>query len=225
LNQKSATLAAWCNGLQVSIGLLLFGVTTVSTLAEERTAGGLDVLLTTPLPTWSIVWGKWLGSFRAMVRVLMLPVAVVAALAAATGSWFAVGVFVALVLSYGATLISLALLLATWIRRPVRAIAVLVTLYVAMTVGWLFVIMEARATTGLTIGSPFYGAGDLTYEIGERHELANSTAWGVGWTAVYAGFAAFLLMLTRSSGFEMRLGRAGARAETVSSEVMQADVP
>ena len=53
------------NAFQVAVGLLLLSVTAATALAEERVRGGLDVLLTTPLTTAEIVWGKWWGTYRA----------------------------------------------------------------------------------------------------------------------------------------------------------------
>ena len=54
---------AWVNGLQVSIGLLLFSVTAATSLAEERARGSLELLMSSPLSTRQIVFGKWLGGF------------------------------------------------------------------------------------------------------------------------------------------------------------------
>jgi hypothetical protein len=60
-------------GFEVAIGLLLLSVTAATTLAEERVRGSLDVLLATPLPTRSIVWGKWWGTFRSVPALAVLP--------------------------------------------------------------------------------------------------------------------------------------------------------
>jgi ABC-type transport system involved in multi-copper enzyme maturation permease subunit len=217
-NGSGASLAAWCSGLQVSIGLLLFGVTLVSGIAHERINGSLEVLLTTPLSTWTIVWGKWLASLRSLFPFLLLPLLVTVCMGLGKGAWFAILIFVCLTVSYGGALIGLGLLLATWIRRPGQAIAILVTLYVSITVGWLLIIMEilqhSVATDGMAMASPFYGPGDLTYEISEGHNnLPSITAWGIGWAAVYSGMAGFLLMLTKTGHFESRLGRAAVRLQ------------
>src|SRR5262249_34909564 len=53
----------------VSIGLLLVTVGAATVLAEERAHGSLEVLLTTPLETKSIVMGKWWGAFRPVPRL------------------------------------------------------------------------------------------------------------------------------------------------------------
>ena len=70
-------VSAWVNGFQVSIGLLFLSVTAATSLAEERVRGSLDMLMTTPLSTNEIVIGKWLGSFRLVPALAILPVLVV----------------------------------------------------------------------------------------------------------------------------------------------------
>ena len=52
------------DGVQVSVGLLLLGVRAATSLAEEHSSGSLDLMLSTPLSTRQIVFGKWLGTFR-----------------------------------------------------------------------------------------------------------------------------------------------------------------
>src|SRR5262249_1653872 len=59
--------------LQASLGLLLVSLTSPTALAEERVRGGLDVLLTTPLSTASIVWGKWWGAYKQIPALALLP--------------------------------------------------------------------------------------------------------------------------------------------------------
>jgi ABC-2 family transporter protein len=61
------------NALQVAVGLLMLSVSAATSLAEERQRGSLEVLMATPLPTRSIVWGKWWGTFRSVPRLLILP--------------------------------------------------------------------------------------------------------------------------------------------------------
>ena len=71
---RSGELAAFVNAFQFSIGLLLVSITSVRRgFTEERVNGSLDVLLTTPLTTSEIVWGKWLAGFRVVVMVSLLP--------------------------------------------------------------------------------------------------------------------------------------------------------
>ncbi len=61
------------NVCQVAIGLLLLSVTTAAGLYEERAHGSLDVLLATPLPTASIVRGKWRWAFLRVPLLALLP--------------------------------------------------------------------------------------------------------------------------------------------------------
>jgi ABC-type transport system involved in multi-copper enzyme maturation permease subunit len=68
-------LAAKVNAFQYAFGLLLVCVMSVSSLLEERVRGRLEVLLTTPLSTSSIVWGKWWGAYRSALLVMVLPLA------------------------------------------------------------------------------------------------------------------------------------------------------
>ena len=67
------------NGVQVSVGLLLLGVTAATSLAEERARGSLDLLLSTPLSTRQIVMGKWLGVIRKAPLLAILPAIVIGA--------------------------------------------------------------------------------------------------------------------------------------------------
>ena len=71
--------SAWVNGFQVSIGLLLLSVMASTSLAEERARGSMDLILTTPLSTGEIVIGKWLGAYRVVPLLAVLPALVIAA--------------------------------------------------------------------------------------------------------------------------------------------------
>ncbi len=157
------------SGIQITVGLLLVSLAAPTALSEERTRGSLDVLLTTPLSTPSIVWGKWWGAYRMVPVLALLPVfgAAVVALVAPleipdsrviwamtpTGpvatqqgaSTYPLGlpsrlltVFfpAAMVLAQGAVCTSLGLALATWFKRPGRAAAASVSIYVLFAFGW-----------------------------------------------------------------------------------------
>ncbi len=58
---------------QILLGLLFLSVNAATSLAEERVRGSLDMLLTTPLSTRTILVGKWLGTFGQTARVLVWP--------------------------------------------------------------------------------------------------------------------------------------------------------
>ena len=156
---EGAELIVIVNCFEVGLGLLLVSITASTALAEERVRGGLDVLLASPLSTFSIVIGKWWAMFRLVPRLAILP-AVGAFMLAATSleerSRFigplgtspvstldrvlAVVFPVASILAQGAAITSLGLALATWISRVGRAVAVSVSLYVAITIGGLFLL-------------------------------------------------------------------------------------
>ncbi len=204
-------LAAFVNGFQVSIGMLLLCVGSVTALGEERDRGSLDVLLTTPLSTREIVWGKWWGSFRRVPRLAVLPTLVALAVALRNGSWFGVPVIACLVLAYGAALTSLGLVLATWEPRQGRAITWCVALYILVTAGWVFFLVATGGgddlRAGLACASPFFGAGALTASMDSTgHRYVNFLGWNVLWIAVY-GIAALVLLRTVFASFDHCLGR------------------
>ena len=57
------------NVFQVGLGLLLLSVSAVTSLAEERMRGSLDILLRHRRQR-SILLGKWFGSFRIVPLLL-----------------------------------------------------------------------------------------------------------------------------------------------------------
>ena len=59
--------------LQFVFGLMIVSCMAPASLAEERVRGSLDVLMTTPLSTESILCGKWLGTFRVVLWLAVLP--------------------------------------------------------------------------------------------------------------------------------------------------------
>src|SRR4029077_19049457 len=105
------------SGLQVSAGLLLLSVSAVTSLAEERQRGSLDVLLVTPLSPPSIVLSKWLGAFRGVPPLTVLPVLIAAALATHTGFALGPALIGGLVVAYGAAITRLGLAPDTWPPR------------------------------------------------------------------------------------------------------------
>ncbi len=112
--------------LQFLFGLTIASIQAPTSLAEERVRGSLDVLLTTPLSTRTILWGKWLGSYRVVLGLAILP-AMGSAIVAGTASpsralslvdrIVAPGLVVDELLAYGAAITSMGLALATWTPR------------------------------------------------------------------------------------------------------------
>jgi ABC-type transport system involved in multi-copper enzyme maturation permease subunit len=188
----------------------------VTSLAEERQRGSLDVLLATPLSTRSIVLGKWRGAFRCVPPLTVLPVLIAAAMAKHTG--FALGPVLigGLVVAYGAAITSLGLALATWLPRMDRAIGLTAGLYVVVLVAAIPVGMiffgdgPDEAGAGLASASPFWGVGFSSALFGgtggPRHDIGAQAAWLVFWIVAY-GLVAFGLLLATLKTFNRCLGR------------------
>jgi ABC-type transport system involved in multi-copper enzyme maturation permease subunit len=147
---------AGLTGYEVAIGLLAVGVRAAGSWSEEKSAGweGLDVLLATPLTASAIVMGKWLGAYRAVPLIALLPFLSSAILAAGAPilpyvppglqppvpaipvrpiDRAAVPVVVlGQVLLYGALFVSIGVLLGTRCRRPSRAVLGTVLIYVVI---------------------------------------------------------------------------------------------
>jgi ABC-type transport system involved in multi-copper enzyme maturation permease subunit len=128
---------------------------------------------------------------------------------------------VGLVLAWGAAVTSFGLALATWNRRPGRALAYSVIVYVGVTVGWIVIVMlmvrgpgGGNTVNGMLIASPWFGSGMLTAEMEERHHNYNMgfpeqwsiVAWSIFWILAYAGAAVVFFLLALFS-FNRCLGR------------------
>jgi ABC-type Na+ efflux pump permease subunit len=218
--------------LQTILGLLLLSVSAATSLAEERTRGSLDVLLATPLSTWSIVWGKWWGTFRVVPLLAFWPGVIAVVLTFARhnplpAGWplnyyhtpgiaaklFGTALMIATVLVHGAAITSLGLALATWIPKQGRAVALCVAAYVIVCVGWIVLIMAVfsrgtgRLAEGLAMLSPVFASGCL-YEglvLGQPHSY-EIRIWASFWVIVVGASAVILLVSTYLS-FDDCLGR------------------
>ncbi|MFI5454712.1 MAG: hypothetical protein ACHRXM_04615 [Isosphaerales bacterium] len=208
----SRPMAAWVNGLQVSVGLLILSVTAATSLAEERVRGSLDVLMTTPLSSRQIVLGKWLGTYRRVPLLAILPGLViwggVSNVKPATVA--AVVLMTAYVLCAGAAITSLGLAMATWFSRLGRSVGMTVSLYVLVAVGWsylMLVLFGPGRGEGIAMGSPFFWAGGMSYELARSKSLdVRNIDWAIFWLIVCALGAAGLLTITLAS-FDRCLGR------------------
>ena len=199
------------NGFQAGIGLLLLSVSAATALAEERVRGNLDVLLATPLSTRSIVWGKWLGTFRTVPLLAIGPAAVAAAMARESGRWEGALLVAGLVLAYGAAVTSLGLALATWMRRLDLAVSLNVAVLGGVTMGWLF----AVAVTVPGPGSPELGGASpiigimfptIAMRLYNLREWQGLVCWWIFWIGVYALIALALGWATLKT-FDRCLGR------------------
>jgi ABC-type Na+ efflux pump permease subunit len=207
---------ALVSAFATAIGMLLLSVSAATSLAEERVRGSLDVLLATPLPTKSILWGKWWGTFRAVPRLAALPLSAAAVLALYSGRWGHVLLLGLLILAYGAAITSLGLAVATWVARLGRAVGLTVAVYVFVTVAWVFLVVALLARDnffgpGLAMGSPFFGIafGTLSVNDGYGGPVDFRRAipgFEVFWTLVYGAVAAGLFGATLAT-FDRRLGR------------------
>ncbi|HKI19252.1 MAG TPA: ABC transporter permease, partial [Isosphaeraceae bacterium] len=208
----SRPMAAWVNGLQVSVGLLILSVTAATSLAEERVRGSLDVLMTTPLSTGQIVLGKWLGTYRRVPLLAILPGLVIwgGVPDANPATVAAVVLMMVYVLCAGAAITSLGLAMATWFSRLGRAMGMTVSLFVLVTVGWCFlmlVLFGPGRCEGMAMGSPFFWAGGMSFEMAATKSIhVRNIDWAIFWLIVCALGAAGLLTITLAS-FDRCLGR------------------
>lgn len=202
------------SGFQAAAGLLLLSVSAATSLAEERQRGSLDVLLTTPLSTRSIVMGKWWGAFRGVPPLIIWPVLIAAALT--TNNGFAPILIGGLILAYGAAITSLGLALATWLPRMDWAVGLTAGLYVVVVIGavafGISVFGEGPDSIGpgVAAASPFWGVGYSTGlfsgKIQANDETRGHSLWLVVWIVVYALIALVLLFATLKT-FNRCLGR------------------
>jgi ABC-type transport system involved in multi-copper enzyme maturation permease subunit len=204
--------APWVNGVQVSAGLLILSVIAADSLAEERARGSLDLLLTTMMSTPQIVLGKWLGTYRAVPLIAALPAVVSFSLAYDRREhWTAVVVLIVYIFCAGAAITSLGLAMATWLPRAGGAVAATVSIYLAITVGYLFVVLGTGppfgTRGGLTMASPFAWAYLVTLKITDRHPVWDFAApWAIFWLSIMA-IAAVALLIATLANFDRKLGR------------------
>jgi ABC-type transport system involved in multi-copper enzyme maturation permease subunit len=221
-NNPGAAAGIYGYMLQLLFGLLMLSVVAPMAMSEERQRGSLDLLATTTLSTRTIVVGKWLGTFRLVVLLMIGPGLVGLAMATGhkeppkAGAWWPPGVaenplsrgellhgaalLVATIVVHGALLTSLGLALATWISRQSRAIAVSVCLFVAVTIAWPFLIEAIRPRTnneGVLCLSPVFLAGSCADLMSFRGPRFRSLIWwGTFWDVEVGALAIGLLWLS-----------------------------
>ncbi len=210
---------SFVNAFQVAIGMMLLVVPAALATAEERSRGSLDILLTTPIASSSVVLAKWWGVYRQVPTVVALPTLVASVLAGVRegrGPWGCVALIVAEILAMGAFWTSLGLAVSTWVPRVGRAVSTAVSLYVLGVLALPVLAMSIFSGGGplghgLAMGSPFYGLFDLTIGIVSPHDVAHLARWGLGWIAFHL-VAAGLLLLATLATFNARLGRIPERS-------------
>jgi hypothetical protein len=201
------------NGFQVAVGLLLLSLVTPASLAEERARGSLELLLSTPLSTPSLVLGKWLAHYRAVPWLACLPGMVAVAHAVSSGRWLGPPLVVATVLAQGAAVTSLGIALAVWVPRVDRALTLSAAVAVFLTVAWvplMFLLFrdDKALGMGLASASPLFGVGLLTSAIVED----SPASWGLhaGWAEFWilaAGAASLALLAAALASFDACMGR------------------
>ena len=132
----STGAAEWVNGLQISKPRLLILIVMAATaLGEERLRGSLDVLLSTPFSARQLVLGKWVGTFRRVAFLAILPALVVWMRAPDAGfeSVSAIAFMMAYVFCAAAAITSLGLAIGTWFSQLGRAVGVSVGIYLVVT--------------------------------------------------------------------------------------------
>ncbi|MFO0958690.1 MAG: ABC transporter permease subunit [Isosphaeraceae bacterium] len=232
--------------LYLFFALLFLSVNAPMALAEERTRGSLDILLSTPLSTPSIVWAKWWGIFRSVPPLVVIPGVMQLLLANPDRRWLGFFVSSALLLASGALITSFGLAVSLATPRLGRAIGLSVGGYVAMTLGaYFFGAMAAelfgqsnhRIGLGLVEGTPCFGVGIIANESTEKPmgntvvalDLEENWRWlvgfGIGWTLFYASmaavlYAAVLLLFDRCLG-RVRQGRVEADSVVPSGKRRQ----
>jgi ABC-type transport system involved in multi-copper enzyme maturation permease subunit len=227
-------VAAQVNAWQVAIGLLLLSVSAATSLAEERDRGSLDVIMTTPLTSAEIVWGKWWGTFAMIPRLAILPTWVAGGAAMITDGGIGLFLMIGLILAYAAAITSLGLAAATWISRQGRVITVTVLAYVLAAVGWPIALQVLPSLPmfaalpfpqqpnwdGLCLASPFFGiyattewasrawfAADSYSARGFGPPLAHGDpTWPLIWIGFYSAIALILAFATLRT-FDRCLGR------------------
>ncbi len=148
------------NAFMVAFGMLFLSATAPTALSEERVRGSLDLLMSTPLSTRTIVLGKWWAVFRVVPVLAVIPalgalmftaaapvaMTMTPGMLAAFPNQYQVLTFsdrinavafpVAWIFANGALFTSVGLALATWIERPGRAIGASVAFYLFVLIGF-----------------------------------------------------------------------------------------
>lgn len=232
---------------QIFFGLLMVSAIAPTALAEERVRSSLDVLLATPMSTRSIVVGKWWGTYRWVLVLALMPLYCASFLAVTTPdlpsytktvrfTYEAVPLSLtdrivsgllcpADFLASGAMIVSLGVALSTWVRRLGRAVATSVIAFLAIGLGWMFLVqslwyrffpMQPYPTNehnrwlmcAVCAISPLYGPVEVIQEQMQLSFLPRTLLWiALGTTVlVKLAIAAFLFWMTVKT-FDRCMGR------------------
>lgn len=205
----------------VNVGLVLLIVQASTGLAEERTRGNLDILLTTPISTFDVLTGKWLGAYRIVPVLMFFPAVITFTIAWESGRGFDWCLYVILLHAYGATTTSMGLALATWIPNLGRAIAASVASFVLFNAGVIaalaYFATGKRDETALlvSIAGTLYGSIFGAVNVGSLRQLPGGAqdelrTWIIIWNLGHYALA-IALFLTTWATFGRCLGRIPTR--------------
>jgi ABC-type transport system involved in multi-copper enzyme maturation permease subunit len=203
-------------GGEVAVGLLLLAIRAPTALSEERVRGSLDVLLTTPMSSTAILWGKWWGAFRGVLLVSAAPSLALTMILLKNGRLVGILFPPVLIVLYGSALTSFGLAVATWTTKPGRAVAITMAAYIGVTVGWLFLVAlllpngGGSTGPGLISASPFCGPLFMGVESSQQFRSGvhwfELLTWIFFWCVVYAGVTV-VFFLAAVASFDRCLGR------------------
>jgi ABC-type Na+ efflux pump permease subunit len=209
--------------VQVAVGLLVLSVGTATSLAEERARGSLDLLLSTPIAARSILIGKWWGAFRPVCFSMIWAALIAGVLVAESGRCWHYALLLALILSYAAVVTSLGLAAATWVSRLGRAVALCVTAYIVLSIGWIILAVllphNDSWSLSLCMGSPIFGTLWAACGVTDTPVAPNPTEYWPAtlfWDLTMSGAAAILFAATVAT-FDRCLGRVARRPDARST--------
>jgi ABC-2 type transport system permease protein len=137
----------------VTVFMLLLPLITMRLFAEERRAGTLEVLLTSPVRDWEVVLGKYLASLSILVLALALT-GLYAVILAIIGKpeWGPLLSGYLGMLLFGGAVLAIGLLTSSWTRNQVIAafVAVIIVLFL-----WVIDALSSSAS-GALAGLPSY---------------------------------------------------------------------
>jgi ABC-type transport system involved in multi-copper enzyme maturation permease subunit len=206
------------SGVLTTLCLLMLGISAATSLTEERARGSLDVLLATPLSTRSIVWGKWWGTFRTALP-LVIPPYMIAHVPTWQNyeRWQAPWIVGGLLLIHAAMVTGLGLGLATLLRRTDRAVVSFVVIYLGVAIGLLFLPFaffdrgpDNPAAAKICMASPLFAV--VAPTAGAENPGLPDDLWhgaidgAVVWLLIGSTVAAALFAITLAS-FDACLGR------------------
>ena len=243
--------------LLLLFGLLMLSATAPTALAEERAHGSLDALLATPLSTRSILVAKWWGMYRRVLVLALVPLYAGLFIAATSPDFpiwassarferplvplnvrdriFAGTYFLIDFLASGALIVSWGLLLATWVPRLGRAVALSVVAYFLFGFGWplLIELLFSQFFVSQTVPwydqshvlhdclislSPFVGPMTAINRLYQVEFHGRGPIWlGIGLVILVKTAIAGLLLWLTTRTFDRCLGRVSeSRAPTLS---------